>query len=56
MRYGIQLLGGENRFVIARAREELGFVPLVDLAQGVAHSVAWYRGDGEPAHLSRAAA
>jgi nucleoside-diphosphate-sugar epimerase len=56
MRYGIQLLGGENRFVIARAREELGFVPLVDLAQGVAQSVAWYRGDGEPAHLSRAAA
>jgi 2-alkyl-3-oxoalkanoate reductase len=43
MRYGMQLLGGDNRFVIARAREELGFAPLVDLAEGVRRSVAWYR-------------
>jgi nucleoside-diphosphate-sugar epimerase len=43
MRYGMQLLGGENRFSIARARSELGFSPLVDLAEGVRRSVEWYR-------------
>jgi dihydroflavonol-4-reductase len=43
MRYGIQLLGGENRFVIDRARHELGFVPQVGLAEGVKSSVDWYR-------------
>jgi nucleoside-diphosphate-sugar epimerase len=43
MRYGLQLLGGENRFSITRAREELGFAPLVDLAEGVRRTVAWYR-------------
>ncbi|MBZ5495953.1 MAG: NAD-dependent epimerase/dehydratase family protein [Acidobacteriia bacterium] len=42
-RYGVQLLGGENRFVIQRARRELGFSPEVNLAQGVQWSVAWYR-------------
>ena len=43
MRYGMQLLGGENRFDITRARHELGFTPRVDLAEGVRRSVAWYR-------------
>jgi nucleoside-diphosphate-sugar epimerase len=43
MRYGIQLLGGENRFSIKRAREELGFSPEVMLAEGVKRSVEWYR-------------
>src|SRR5207245_7954808 len=43
MRYGMQLLGGENRFSIACARHELGFAPLVDLAEGVRRSVEWYR-------------
>jgi nucleoside-diphosphate-sugar epimerase len=43
MRYGLQLLGGENRFSIRRAREELGFSPLVGFAEGVARSVGWYR-------------
>lgn len=42
-RYGVQLLGGENRFVIDRARAELGFSPAVDLATGVGRSVTWYR-------------
>jgi nucleoside-diphosphate-sugar epimerase len=53
MRYGLQLLGGENRFAITRAREELGFDPLVDLAEGVRRTVAWYRAANE---LSQAAA
>jgi nucleoside-diphosphate-sugar epimerase len=43
MRYGLQLLGGENQFVITRARKELGFAPAVKLADGVRESVAWYR-------------
>jgi nucleoside-diphosphate-sugar epimerase len=43
MRYGIQLLGGENRFSIERARRELGFSPQVPLAEGVRRSVEWYR-------------
>jgi nucleoside-diphosphate-sugar epimerase len=43
MRYGIQLLGGENRLSIDRARHELGFSPEVDLADGVRRSVEWYR-------------
>jgi nucleoside-diphosphate-sugar epimerase len=42
MRYGMQLLGGENRYVIRRARSELGFAPLVDLHEGVRRSVEWY--------------
>ena len=43
MRYGLRLLGGENRFNIARARLDLGFQPTVDLADGVRLSVMWYR-------------
>jgi 2-alkyl-3-oxoalkanoate reductase len=43
MRYGLQLLGGENRFIIGRARRELGFLPQVNLTEGVRRSVEWYR-------------
>ena len=43
-RYGIALLGGENRFIISRSRRELGFSPQVDLAEGVRGSVEWYLG------------
>jgi nucleoside-diphosphate-sugar epimerase len=53
MRYGMQLLGGENRFSIARARRELGFAPLVDLVEGVTRSVDWYRGVDELAVVAR---
>lgn len=42
-RYGMQMLGGENRFVITRARRELGFSPEVALMDGVSRGVAWYR-------------
>lgn len=42
-RYGLQLLGGENRFRIERARVELGFAPEVMMREGVRRSVAWYR-------------
>jgi nucleoside-diphosphate-sugar epimerase len=43
MRYGLQLLGGENRFNIARARRELGFSPQIGFREGVRRSVSWYR-------------
>ncbi|MBI3946628.1 MAG: NAD-dependent epimerase/dehydratase family protein, partial [Armatimonadetes bacterium] len=43
MRYGVQMLGGENRFVIRRAREEIGFSPRVSLTEGVRRGIAWYR-------------
>lgn len=43
MRFGPKQLGGENRYVIGRARRELGFSPEVNLAEGVARAVAWYR-------------
>jgi 2-alkyl-3-oxoalkanoate reductase len=42
-RYGIKLLGGENRFIITRARSELGFSPQIDFSEGVRRSVEWYR-------------
>jgi 2-alkyl-3-oxoalkanoate reductase len=42
-RFGVRVLGGDNQFVIGRARSELGFQPHVTLAEGVAESVAWYR-------------
>jgi nucleoside-diphosphate-sugar epimerase len=56
MRYGLQLLGGENRFVIDRARSELGFAPLVDVQDGVRRSVEWYRATFDVASAERVAA
>lgn len=43
MRFGLKQVAGENRFVISRARTELGFSPQVPLADGVRQSIAWYR-------------
>jgi 2-alkyl-3-oxoalkanoate reductase len=42
-RFGLEVLGGENRFIISRARQELGFSPQVNLAEGIKRSVEWYR-------------
>lgn len=42
-RYGLEVLGGENRFDCTRARRELGFAPSVPFAEGVRESVEWYR-------------
>jgi nucleoside-diphosphate-sugar epimerase len=50
-RYGVQLIGGENRFDISRARAELGFAPQVAMRDGVRMAAAWYRSD----HTSPAA-
>ncbi len=43
MRFGLMQMGGENRFLINRARSELGFVPQVNLAEGVREGIVWYR-------------
>jgi len=43
MRFGLKQIAGENRFVISRARKELGFSPQVNLAEGVRQGIAWYR-------------
>ncbi|WP_242393339.1 NAD-dependent epimerase/dehydratase family protein [Anaeromyxobacter oryzisoli] len=42
-RFGVRLLGGENRPSIRRAREDLGFEPRVSMMEGVREGVAWYR-------------
>ena len=42
MRFGLKQIAGENRFVISRARSELGFSPQVNLADGVRQSIIWY--------------
>lgn len=42
MRFGLKQMAGENRFVITRARQELGFSPQVNLAQGIREGIAWY--------------
>lgn len=43
MRFGLKQIAGENRFMIDRARSELGFVPQVSLAEGVREGIVWYR-------------
>jgi nucleoside-diphosphate-sugar epimerase len=48
VRFGVKQMGGENRFVISRARTELGFSPQVDLAEGVRESVAWHSRQARP--------
>ena len=53
MRYGVQVLGGESRFDITRARQELDFSPQVDLAEGVRRSVEWYRATYDHEALTR---
>ena len=57
-RFGVQTVGGENRFNIGKARTELGFAPSIGLADGVRLSVAWFRATsalGSPARQTRAA-
>ena len=38
----VEMLGGDQRFSIDRARRELGYVPQVDVKHGVAAGVQWY--------------
>src|SRR5487761_1947685 len=43
MRYGLQMLGGENQFVVAKARRQLNFVPQVNVEEGVRRSIEWFQ-------------
>ena len=43
MRFGLKQMASENRFIITRARRELGFSPRVNLEEGVREGIAWYR-------------
>jgi nucleoside-diphosphate-sugar epimerase len=43
-RFGVAFLGTESRTTIDRARRELGYVPQVDLNEGVRLTAAWYLG------------
>lgn len=40
--YGTTLLGSDQQFSIARAREELGYTPEYDIMRGVEEGVRWY--------------
>ena len=54
-RHGIALFGTDNRHVIDKARDELGYVPNVDVSEGVRLAAAWYRrrNHDHPATLAR---
>jgi nucleoside-diphosphate-sugar epimerase len=56
MRYGVRLLGGENRFSIDRARHELGFSPRIAMAEGVRRSIEWYRAASRAPDAAKVAA
>jgi oxidoreductase len=42
-RHAVHLLGQDQEFPAARAREDFGFAPRVSLAEGIARSAAWVR-------------
>jgi nucleoside-diphosphate-sugar epimerase len=42
-RHGVRLYGTDNRHSIDRARTELGYVPKVDIREGVRLTTRWYR-------------
>lgn len=45
-RTGVAFFSEDRRFSSAKAERELGYVPRVDLKEGVARTVAWYRAEG----------
>jgi nucleoside-diphosphate-sugar epimerase len=42
-RLGVAFFGTDNRYAIGKARRELGYVPRVDLREGVSLAAAWNR-------------
>jgi nucleoside-diphosphate-sugar epimerase len=42
-RHAVHLLGQDQEFPAARAREDFGFAPQVSFAEGIARSAAWVR-------------
>jgi len=55
-RLGAKLFGTDNRHAIAKAREQLGYAPLVELDEGIRLAGAWYRTRAGLAELSAATA
>src|SRR5205823_7288706 len=49
-RHGVNILGGDNRISIDKARRDLGYVPRVPVREGVRLTAAWYqqRDDSTP--------
>jgi nucleoside-diphosphate-sugar epimerase len=47
-RLGVKLFGTDNRHAIDKARRELGYVPQVDLSEGVRLAADWYREQRKP--------
>ncbi|MBP6016475.1 MAG: NAD-dependent epimerase/dehydratase family protein [Candidatus Promineofilum sp.] len=45
-RTGVAFFSEDRRFSNAKAEHELGYVPRVDLKEGIARTVAWYRAEG----------
>lgn len=45
-RAGVAFFSENRRSTFAKAHRDLGYTPGVDLAEGVARSVAWYRAEG----------
>jgi nucleoside-diphosphate-sugar epimerase len=43
-RFGVAFLGTDSRAAIRRATQELGYLPQVDLSEGVRLAAAWYLG------------
>ena len=41
-RYGVQIFGTDNRHSIEKARSELGYVPKVNLREGIRMTAKWY--------------
>jgi nucleoside-diphosphate-sugar epimerase len=42
-RYAVALIGRSTRFSTAKAREQLGWQPQVDVREGIRRTVEWYR-------------
>lgn len=45
-RTGVAFFSEDRRFTSAKAERELGYRPRVDLREGIAKTVAWYRNEG----------
>ena len=45
-RTGVAFFSEDRRFTFAKAAKELGYAPTVDIQEGVARTVAWYRENG----------
>jgi 2-alkyl-3-oxoalkanoate reductase len=55
-RLGVKLFGTDNRHSIDKARRDLGFMPWVNLHEGVRLAATWYREQNQPAASAPASA